>query len=56
MLNLLKKAVKSIFSFILNIIKLFVWFSLFIFVLSLNIRFFLKGEKNEKSFQKNFSD
>lgn len=55
MLNLLKKAVKSLFSFILNLIKLFIWIPLFAFVVYLNIKFFLKGGKNdEKSLQKNF--
>lgn len=55
MVNLLKKVVKSIFSFILDVIKLSIWFSLFAFIARLNIRLFLKGEKNGKSMQKNFN-
>lgn len=55
MLNLLKKVVKSLFSFILDLIKLFVWFPLFAFIVRLNIRLFLKGEKNGKSMQKSFN-
>ena len=46
MLNLLKKALKSIFSFVLDVIKLSVWMSLFILVVFLNIKFCLK-EKGE---------
>ena len=54
MLNLLKKALKSIFSFVLDVIKLSVWMSLFILVVFLNIKFCLKekGENNGKSAQK----
>lgn len=55
MLNLLKKVVELIFSFILNLIKLFIWFPLFTLIVSLNFRLFLKGEKNGKSVQKNFN-
>lgn len=55
MFNLLKKAAKFIFSFILNLIKLFVWFSLFAFIAYLNIRFFLKGERGGMSMQNNFN-
>ncbi len=56
MFNLLKKVVKSIFSFIFNLIRLFIWFILFAIVVYFSVRFFLKGEKNEKSFQKNLSN
>lgn len=55
MFNLLKKAVKSLFSFILDLIKLFIWFPLFAFIVRLNIRFFLKGEKDGKSMQKSLN-
>jgi len=54
MLNLLKKALKSIFSFVFDVIKLLAWMSLFVFVVFLNVKFFLKkkGENNGESAQK----
>jgi len=57
MLNLLKKALKSIFSFVFDVIKLFVWMSLFILVILFNVKFCLKekGENNGESVQKNFN-
>jgi len=53
---MMKKATWFIFSFILNMMELFVWIFLFRFVVYLNVKFFLreKGENNGKS-EKNLS-
>ncbi|KKR45961.1 MAG: hypothetical protein UT90_C0015G0010 [Parcubacteria group bacterium GW2011_GWA1_40_21] len=57
MLNFIKKAVRFIASFIFDVIKLFVWIPLFIFVAFVNVKFFLKekGENNGESAQKSSS-